>query len=89
MYDCLPTGRKGFLFFLLDNVAAHKTLEVMKNYRFECIYHLPYSPDPGPSDHFPLLNLCLKRRTFLNNLDVTEVEEQYFCDQILNYFLEV
>ena len=41
---------KGVL-FLHDNAPAHRALATQKKLAFQCLEHLPYSPDLAPSDY--------------------------------------
>jgi hypothetical protein len=65
-------------FFLLhDNVCAHKAANVcqfLTPKNVTTLYHLPYSPDLSPPDHFlfPKLKMKLKRLHFAH---VTEIQE--------------
>jgi hypothetical protein len=46
--------------FLHDNAPAHRTLATQKKLfylGFQCLDHLPYSPDLTPSDYHLLLGL--------------------------------
>jgi len=45
--------------FLHDNVPAHRALATQKKLAylvFQCLHHLPYSPDLAPSDYHLLLD---------------------------------
>ena len=62
---------KGVL-FLHDNATAYQALATQKKLAslcFQCLDHLPYSPDLAPSDYhlFPGLKKQLKSRHFLSN----------------------
>ena len=71
--DILKEKRRGKVtkgvLFLHDNAPAHQALATQKKLAyvsFQCLDHLPYSPDLAPSDYhlFPELKKQLKGRHF-------------------------
>jgi len=77
---------------LHDNAPAHRTLATQKKLAylgFQCLDHLPYSPDCAPSDYhlFPGLKKRLKGRHFSSNAEVFAAAETWSDGQPFEFFL--
>jgi len=84
---------KGVL-FLHDNALAHQALATQKKLPylgFQCLDHLPYSPDLAPSDYhlFPGLKKQLKGRHFFSEAEVTAAAETWLDRQTSEFFLRL
>jgi histone-lysine N-methyltransferase SETMAR len=67
--------------FLHDNVPFYRALSTQKKLTylgFQCLDHLPYSPDLAPSDYhvFPGLNESIVRN-FSSNTEIISVAETW------------
>jgi histone-lysine N-methyltransferase SETMAR len=73
---------KGVLFFH-NNAPTHQALATQKKLAayldFQCLYHLPYSPDLALLDYhlFPALKKHLKGRHFSPNMEVIAAMETW------------
>jgi len=81
---------KGVL-FLHDNVPAHQALAIQKKLvylGFQCLDHLPHSPDLVPSDYhlFPGLKKQLKGRHFSSNAEVIAAAVTWLDGQSSEFF---
>jgi len=81
---------KGFL-FLHDNAPAHRALETQKKLAclgFQCLDHLPHSPDLAPSHYhlFPGLTKQLKGRHFSTDAEVIAAAETWSDGQQSVFF---
>ena len=82
---------KGVL-FLHDNALALWALAPQKKLAylgFQCLDHLPYSPDVAPSDYhlFPGLKKQLKGRHFSSDVEVIVAAETWLDGQASESFL--
>jgi len=82
---------KGTL-FLHDNAPAIRTLATPKKLAylgFQCLDHLPCSPDLAPSDYllFPGLKKQLKGRYFLSDVEFIAAAETWFDGQYSDFLL--
>ena len=78
--------------FLHENAPAHRTLATQNKLAylgFQCLDHLPYSPDLVPSDYhlFPGLKKQLKGHHFLSNKEVIATAETWLDGQPSEFFL--
>jgi len=83
---------KGVL-FLHDNAPAHRALATQKKLAylvFQCLDHLPYSPDLAPSDYhlFSGLKKQLKVRHFSSDAEVIDAAETWLDGQLSEIFVE-
>jgi len=77
--------------FLHDNAPAHRVLATQKKLAylgFQCLDHLPYSPDLAPSDYhlFPGLKKQLKGRHFSSDAEVIAAAETCMERQTSEFF---
>ena len=82
---------KGVL-FLHDNAPAHRALATQTKLAylgFQCLDHLPYSPDLAPSDYYLFLGLKkqLKGRHFSSDAEVIAAAKTWLDGQISEIFL--
>jgi len=78
--------------FLRDNAPAHLALATQKKLAylgFQCLDHLPCSPDLAPSDYhiFPGLKKQLKGRHFSSDAEVIAAAETWLGGQPTDFFL--
>jgi len=94
--DILTEKRRGKVtkgvLFLHDNVPAHLALATQKKLAyldFQCLDHLPYSPDLAPSDYhlIPRMKKQLKGRHFLSDAEVIAAAETWLDGQASDFFL--
>ena len=84
---------KGVL-FLQDNAPAHQAFATQKKLAylgFQCLHHLPYSPDLALTDYhlFPELKKQLKGCHFLSNAEVIAAVETWLDGQPSEFFFWV
>jgi len=96
--DILKGKRRGKvtkgLLFLHNNAPAHRALATQKKLAyvgFQCLDHLPYSPDLAPPDYrlFPGLKKQLKGRHFSSDAEVIAVAETWLDGQPSEFFFFV
>ena len=94
--DILKEKRRGnftkVVLFLHDHVPAHLALATQKKLAylcFQCLDHLPYSPDLAPSDYhlFPGLKKQLKFRHFSSDAEVIAAAETWLDGQLSYLFI--
>jgi len=94
--DILKEKRRGKVtkgvLFLQDNAAAHRTLPTqtkMAYLGFQCLDHLPYSPDLAPSDYHLLPGLkkkTIESGNFSSDAEVIAAAETWLDGSLLNFF---
>ena len=76
-----------------DNAPARRTLATQKKLAylgFQCLDHLPYSPDLAPSDYhlFPGLKKQLRCRNFSSDTEVIAATETWLEGQRSEFIFE-
>lgn len=86
-----PRKRKKKIRLLHDNAPAHTakvSKDVIREKKFEELFHPPYSPDLAPSDYYLFRNLKthLKGHRFSDDDEVMEAVKSYFDQQPKSFF---
>ena len=88
----LKQKRRCKKFFLLhDNACPHtskKTQAAIKDFNFELLSHLPYSPDLALTDFYLFLSLSNQMRdlTFKNTRELEKFIEDFFSSKSQEFF---
>ena len=91
----IQNKRRGMLssgiVFLHDNArphTAHRTVELLEQFKWEIFDHPPYSPDLAPSDYhlFPSLKMWLGSQCFVDNNELQSAVKNWFSAQAADFY---